>query len=81
MELKQLEYFLAVADAGSISEAARLLHMTQPPLSVQMKLLENEVGTDLFIRSHRRTVLTDAGKKLYEHRTHGIRCQGDCGHR
>ncbi|MBQ1440203.1 MAG: LysR family transcriptional regulator [Solobacterium sp.] len=67
MELKQLEYFLAVADAGSISEAARLLHMTQPPLSVQMKLLENEIGTDLFIRSHRRTVLTDAGKKLYEH--------------
>ncbi len=67
MELKQLEYFLAVADAGSISEAARLLHMTQPPLSVQMKMLENEIGTDLFIRSHRRTVLTEAGKKLYEH--------------
>ena len=67
MELKQLEYFLAVADAGSISEAARILHMTQPPLSVQMKQLENEIGTDLFIRSHRQTVLTEAGRKLYEH--------------
>ena len=31
MELKQLEYFMAIADAGSISEAARILHMTQPP--------------------------------------------------
>ncbi|MBQ9326937.1 MAG: LysR family transcriptional regulator [Solobacterium sp.] len=67
MELKQLEYFMAIADAGSISEAARILHMTQPPLSVQMKLLESEIGTELFIRSRKQIILTEAGKKLYEH--------------
>ena len=42
MELRQLEYFRAIVDEGSISGAARALHMTQPPLSYQMKMLEEE---------------------------------------
>lgn len=40
MEIKQLEYFRAIVDAGTISGAARNLHMTQPPLSYQIKMLE-----------------------------------------
>ena len=42
MEIKQLEYFRAIVDEGTISGAARALHMTQPPLSYQMKMLEEE---------------------------------------
>ena len=44
MELKQLEYFRAIVDAGTISGAARDLHMTQPPLSYQMKMLRFSYG-------------------------------------
>ena len=43
MEIRQLEYFRAIVDAGTISGAARVLHMTQPPLSYQMKMLEEEL--------------------------------------
>ena len=50
MEIKQLEYFRAIVDAGTISAAARNLHMTQPPLSYQMKLLEEELQVMLFVR-------------------------------
>ncbi len=66
MELKQLRSFLAVAEEGSISGAARKLHMAQPPLSIQMKQLEQEMGTRLFLRGARRIQLTDAGKILYQ---------------
>lgn len=48
MELRQLEYFRTIVDAGSISGAARMLHMTQPPLSYQMKMLEEELQVSLF---------------------------------
>ena len=43
MDVKQLEYFRAIVDAGTISGAARVLHMTQPPLSYQVKMLEEEL--------------------------------------
>ena len=43
MEMKQLEYFCAIVEAGTISGAAKALHMTQPPLSYQMKMLEEEL--------------------------------------
>lgn len=65
LSLKQLEYFIAIADAGSISEAARVLHMSQPPLSVQLRKLEEETGSVLFTSHSRRLVLTDAGIVLY----------------
>ncbi len=70
MDLKQLEYFSAIADAGSISEAARRLHISQPPLSYQMKQLETELGCTLFLRGHHEIELTDAGKLLYERASH-----------
>ena len=66
MELKQLEYFRAIVDAGTISAAARALHMTQPPLSYQMKMLDDELQVSLFLRGTKRITLTKAGKTLYE---------------
>lgn len=48
MDVKQLEYFRAIVDAGTISGAARVLHMTQPPLSYQVKMLEEELQVQLF---------------------------------
>lgn len=66
MEIKQLEYFRAIVDAGTISGAARELHMTQPPLSYQMKMLENELQVSLFLRGTKKITLTEAGKTLYE---------------
>ena len=66
MEIRQLEYFRAIVDAGTISGAARVLHMTQPPLSYQMKMLEEELQVSLFWRGTKKITLTDAGKTLYE---------------
>ncbi|MDY6335147.1 MAG: LysR family transcriptional regulator, partial [Lachnospiraceae bacterium] len=54
MELQQLREFCAVADEGTISAAARRLSMTQPPLSLKMKQLEEEIGTPLFLRGARK---------------------------
>ena len=61
MEIKQLEYFRAIVDEGNVSAAARALHMTQPPLSYQMKMLEEELQVQLFIRGTKRITLTEAG--------------------
>ena len=66
MEIKQLEYFRAIVEAGTISGAARELHMTQPPLSYQIKLMEEELKVSLFLRGTKRITLTEAGKTLYE---------------
>ncbi len=66
MDIKQLNYFATVVDEGSISAAAKKLHLSQPPLSMQMKLLEQELGTVLFERGIRNITLTDAGELLYE---------------
>lgn len=64
MELRVLEYFLAVADEGSISKAAEHLHLTQPTLSRQIKELEESLGKQLFIRGSRKITLTDDGVLL-----------------
>ena len=64
MDIKQLIYFLTIAEEGNISKAADRLHMAQPPLSQQLKLLEEELGVILFERNTRRMQITDAGKLL-----------------
>lgn len=66
MDIKQLSYFVAIAEEDSISAAARKLHIAQPPLSHQLKSLEEELGVKLVKRGARRTALTDAGKILYK---------------
>lgn len=65
MTLKQLEYFTAIAEEGTFQAAAEKLHITQPPLSIQIRLLEEEIGAPLFLRGPRHTALTDAGRLLY----------------
>lgn len=64
MDIKQLIYFLTIAEEGNISKAADRLHMAQPPLSQQLKLLEEELGVLLFERNTRRMQITDAGQLL-----------------
>lgn len=65
MDLKTLRYFTVVAEELNITRAAEKLNMSQPPLSSQIKALENELGTQLIIRGKRHLQLTDAGLLLY----------------
>lgn len=64
MDIRVLQYFLAVAREESITRAAETLHMTQPPLSRQLKDLENEVGKQLLIRGSKKVTLTEDGMLL-----------------
>src|SRR5690625_3965126 len=66
MDLKQLRYFIAVAEEGSFTAAAEKLHITQPPLSRQIQLLEDRLQVTLIERSARPIRLTQAGKLFYE---------------
>lgn len=66
MNLKQLEYFVAIAEEGQITAAARRLNISQPPLSYELAQLERELGVQLVRRGPRGTTLTDAGRLLYE---------------
>ena len=54
MDSKSIRFFLVIAEEENMSKAAERLHMSQPPLSRQLKLLEEEVGTELFERGHGR---------------------------
>lgn len=66
MELRQLEYFCRIVESGSIHEAARRLNMSQPPLSYQLKQLEQELHTALLMRTSKGVALTEAGQMLYQ---------------
>ncbi len=64
MDIRVLQYFLAAAREGSITKAAEHLHMTQPPLSRQLKDLEDELGKQLLIRGSKKVTLTEDGMLL-----------------
>lgn len=64
IELRHLRYFVAIAESMSFRAAAERLHISQPPLSRQMKQLERELGTALFERHGRRIQLTEAGSRF-----------------
>lgn len=64
MDIKQLQYFLAIAEEGQITKAAKKLHVAQPALSQQLRLLEDELGIQLLERGSRKIRLTEEGIAL-----------------
>lgn len=67
MEIKQLEYFLAVCERGSINKAAECLYTSQPNVSKIINSLERELGRELFKRTHKGIEITPYGKTIYQY--------------
>ncbi len=67
MELRQLEYFVAVAEEANFTRAAERVHISQSGVSAQIRRLEHELGADLFDRSGRTAALTAAGEAALDH--------------
>ena len=65
MDIKSLSYFVTVAEELNITKAAEKLNISQPPLSIQIRNLEIELDTVLFIRGKRKLELTESGRLLY----------------
>ncbi|MDL5206211.1 LysR family transcriptional regulator [Streptomyces sp. ALI-76-A] len=67
MEIRQLKYFLAVAQEGNFTRAAELVHISQPGISAQIRQLENDLGATLIDRSGRSAALTTVGEVVLDH--------------
>ena len=66
MEIRQILYFTAIVEEGTVLAAAKRLNMTQPPLTAQIHMLEAELGCSLFVRQGRRLRLSEAGVAFYQ---------------
>ena len=67
MDLRQLQYFITVADKKSINKSAQILYTTQPNVSKVISSLEKELDIKLFDRSNRGVKLTNKGKEVYDY--------------
>ncbi|MFG1349792.1 LysR family transcriptional regulator [Xanthobacter autotrophicus] len=67
MDLRQLKYFVQIAESGNFSRAAEVLRIAQPSLSQQMKNLEEELGVELLLRHARGVTLSELGQQFYDH--------------
>ena len=76
MELRQLEYFVAVAEEANFTRAAERVHISQSGVSAQIRQLERELGTELIDRSGRRATLTSAGRAALEPARAALSCAG-----
>lgn len=81
MEIRQLKYFVGVAEAGSISEASRRFYLSQSAISQQIKALEDELSTTLFIRTSHHLSLTESGEMLLPLARQVVRSVNDCTER
>ncbi|MET8160725.1 LysR family transcriptional regulator [Sphaerisporangium sp. NPDC005289] len=79
MELRQLEYFVAVAEERNFTRAAERVHISQSGVSAQIRQLERELGAELFDRSARSATLTVAGKAALEHARAALAAAGALG--
>lgn len=79
MDLRQLEYFVAVAEARNFTRAAQRVHISQSGVSAQIRRLERELGAELFDRSARSAELTAAGKAALEHARNALAAAGAVG--
>lgn len=80
MNFRQLRYFVAVAEELHFARAAARVHISQSPLSQQMKLLESDLGVALFERDRRKVELTPAGEEYLKHAKDILRCADTAAH-